>query len=143
MTEPKQNRIHPRRTPMGWSSGVELAEKVWEIVKKEIPQYERARIARELVSAWLDMDCDNIDEAEDLYKESGYEFELLLEESEFNGESVSCKRCVFAYFACKLEECTHGESELFRDCQTGCIGIDEYKKYEKEFWDRMERKHNG
>jgi len=57
---------------MGWASGSELAEDVWDAVQRFIPQGEpRRKVAREIIELFEDRDCDTIDEAESLCKAAG------------------------------------------------------------------------
>jgi len=51
---------------MGWASGSELAESVWELFRKYVPEEERPRIAKQLIEAFRDHDWDTVDEAETL-----------------------------------------------------------------------------
>lgn len=56
---------------MGWGSGSELAEEVWSIVKPYIPPAERRQVAKDIVSAFEDQDCDTLQEAEELWQDAG------------------------------------------------------------------------
>jgi len=51
---------------MGWASGSSLAEEVWCLVRGFIPADKREKVAREVVDAFRDMDCDTMYEAETL-----------------------------------------------------------------------------
>lgn len=53
---------------MGWASGSELAERVWDAVKDRLPEEYRRAAAREIVHAFENMDCDTIREADELWK---------------------------------------------------------------------------
>jgi len=53
---------------MGWSSGTQLADTVWGIVKKHIPMSQRWSVASKLVNAFEDYDADDWDCNGDLYK---------------------------------------------------------------------------
>ena len=57
---------------MGWASGSELAEEIWDIVKKYIPKNKKKKVAKQLVEAFEDRDCDTMCEAEELFKVAGY-----------------------------------------------------------------------
>ena len=61
---------------MGWSGGSELAESVWAMFRKYVPENERRKCARKLISLFEDMDCDTMEECEKLYYEdAGYKEE--------------------------------------------------------------------
>ena len=53
---------------MGWGSGSCLAEKVWQIVSPYLPEELKPKIAKRICEAFEDMDCDTLEEAEELYK---------------------------------------------------------------------------
>lgn len=55
---------------MGWASGLELAEQVWDTVREYIPEGDRKVVANKLIGHFEDMDCDTIDEAEQLCKDA-------------------------------------------------------------------------
>lgn len=55
---------------MGWASGSELAERVWGEVREFIPDDKRKNVANEIIDAFEDMDCDTIDECEQLVKDA-------------------------------------------------------------------------
>jgi hypothetical protein len=56
---------------MGWASGSELAEKVWNAVKKHIPKEHRKEVAGRIVDAFEAEDCDTMYEADELMKAAG------------------------------------------------------------------------
>ncbi len=56
---------------MGWASGSELAEDVWEAVGKHLPKNRRQEIARRIVDLFERHDCDTLDEAQTLMKDAG------------------------------------------------------------------------
>jgi hypothetical protein len=57
---------------MGWASGSQLAEDVWDLVRHYIPPGElRAKTARRIVDLFERMDCDTIDEAQHLCEDAG------------------------------------------------------------------------
>jgi hypothetical protein len=56
---------------MGWASGSELAENVWAAVRKDIPITRRHQVARHIIDLFEDMDCDTIDECQQLCKDAG------------------------------------------------------------------------
>ena len=51
---------------MGWASGTELAEDVWKLFRKYVPEKERTVVAKQLIEAFRDADWDTVDEAETL-----------------------------------------------------------------------------
>jgi len=56
---------------MGWASGSELAEEVWLAVRDYIPEgRERALVARTVIDAFENCDCDTMDEAEVLCRDA-------------------------------------------------------------------------
>ncbi len=55
---------------MGWSSGTNLIENVWDIVRKEIPEKKRVNILAKIIDAFTDEDWDCVEEIEDLWPES-------------------------------------------------------------------------
>lgn len=63
---------------MGWASGSQIAEDVWDTVRKHIPVKNRKRIAREIVSIFEDADCDTLEECDQLMEDA----ELVLEDEE-------------------------------------------------------------
>lgn len=61
---------------MGWASGSELAERVWDDVRTCIPsEIDRRTAAKRVIEAFEDMDCDTIGECEQLVKDAGLEAE--------------------------------------------------------------------
>jgi len=57
---------------MGWASGSELAEQVWDAVRGFIPKGEpRVQAARDIIDLFEAQDCDTIDEAEQLCQDAG------------------------------------------------------------------------
>jgi len=57
---------------MGWASGAMLAEEVWGIVSKYIPEEKRPRVAKQIIEAFRDEDWDAVDEAEALATAAGW-----------------------------------------------------------------------
>lgn len=55
---------------MGWASGSELAEDVWDTVRKYIPVKNRRRVARKIVDLFEQQDCDTIHECEKLMNDA-------------------------------------------------------------------------
>lgn len=57
---------------MGWSSGSEIAEEFWDLVKDYIPSSkQRKYVARKLIAIVEDFDCDTIEEATELCEAAG------------------------------------------------------------------------
>jgi len=55
---------------MGWASGSELAESVWSLVRDHIPQRRRKEVALDLIDLFENMDCDTIEECEELCRDA-------------------------------------------------------------------------
>lgn len=60
---------------MGWSSGSDLAEQLWSIVSEHIPVDKRKAVAKRIIRAFENHDCDTMHEAEDLWIASGRKIE--------------------------------------------------------------------
>ena len=64
---------------MGWAGGTRLAEDVWRLFRKYVPEEERTVVAKQLIEAFRDEDWDTVDEAETLatdakwYNEAEYD----------------------------------------------------------------------
>lgn len=57
---------------MGWASGSELAERVWDAVRDHLPEGNTKRMtARKIIKAFESHDCDTLDEAQILCKDAG------------------------------------------------------------------------
>jgi hypothetical protein len=56
---------------MGWASGSELAEDVWNVVRPLIPGNKRKNAAASIVELFEYCDCDTLYEAEQLVADSG------------------------------------------------------------------------
>ena len=54
---------------MGWSGGTGLAEDVWDLVRKYIPEEERQKIAKKIYDMFCDMDADGWEGTEQLWKD--------------------------------------------------------------------------
>lgn len=83
---------------MGWASGSELAERVWGDVRKYIPDTERQAVANNVIDAFEDMDCDTMEECEQLMQDADRETycwgdcDKMFPMSELD-ESHICKDC--------------------------------------------------
>ena len=47
---------------MGWSAGRHLADRVWRAIKDAVPESELDRVCQAIAEAFLDLDCDTLDE---------------------------------------------------------------------------------
>lgn len=56
---------------MGWASGSSLAEDIWDLIKNDLKPKQRKIIASGLIDLFEDMDCDTIDECEELCRDAG------------------------------------------------------------------------
>ena len=45
---------------MGWASGAELADEIWDAVKDHIPSGERMSVAERLIGIFEGRDCDTM-----------------------------------------------------------------------------------
>lgn len=80
---------------MGWASGSEIAENVWRVVRKYVPQEKRERVSNEIIDIFENEDADTMSEAETLWKDShrmdedadeGFEDDEEYDEDEEDGE---------------------------------------------------------
>ena len=55
---------------MGWASGSSLAEETWGLVRRHIPLDKREEVANQFIAVFEDMDCDTMDEAEQLIEDA-------------------------------------------------------------------------
>lgn len=55
---------------MGWASGSQLAEDVWDVVRPAIPQRNRRELAVKIIRLFEDHDCDTLDEAKSLVEDA-------------------------------------------------------------------------
>ena len=53
---------------MGWSSGVELADNLWQRMKIFIPNENKQIIAKIIYEEFENFDCDSMEELDELYK---------------------------------------------------------------------------
>lgn len=51
---------------MGWASGTDLAEGIWLLIRKYIPEDERPQVAKGIIEEFRGHDWDTVDEAETL-----------------------------------------------------------------------------
>ena len=47
---------------MGWASGGELADNVWDVVSSYIPKGAKAKVAQDLIDIFEGRDCDTMQE---------------------------------------------------------------------------------
>ena len=59
---------------MGWANGSTLANQMWMIVRPHIDPYSRQDVAKEIIEAFEGMDCDTMDECEQLQIDATAEF---------------------------------------------------------------------
>ncbi len=50
---------------MGWCSGSQLAEELWEEIKKHIPKKKRQKLAKKIYDMFCDLDADCWDQQSD------------------------------------------------------------------------------
>jgi len=60
---------------MGWASGSELAENLWDNLRPLIPAKNRKKAAKAVIAAVQDHDCDTVHECEQLCKDAGVKLE--------------------------------------------------------------------
>lgn len=48
---------------VGWASGSELADAVWKVVERFVPEEERRSVARRLIRTFERRDCDTMHES--------------------------------------------------------------------------------
>ena len=58
---------------MGWGSGSELAESIWNVVRPLTTPKNRKKVAKKLVDFFEEKDCDTMHECEQLMKDAGLE----------------------------------------------------------------------
>ena len=51
---------------MGWARGSELADTIWGIVSKHIPDDKKQEVARKIINEFESYDCDTMYECEEL-----------------------------------------------------------------------------
>lgn len=51
---------------MGWARGSILAEEVWDAVRPKLKESDRKNVANKIIDAFENMDCDTMDECEQL-----------------------------------------------------------------------------
>ena len=67
---------------MGWASGSEVGEEIWNGIRYLIPEDDRQEAARVVIDALENQDCDTIYECETLVKDAGLEEKYWPEEEE-------------------------------------------------------------
>lgn len=55
---------------MSWKRGSELADELWYLVRKYIPQKDKKAIARRFITIFENEDCDTLYECEELMKDA-------------------------------------------------------------------------
>ncbi len=67
---------------MGWASGSEVGDDIWNGIRDLILPENRQEAARVVIDALEDADCDTIYECEQLVKDAGLEDKYWPEEEE-------------------------------------------------------------
>lgn len=55
---------------MGWAYGTEVCESIWKVVRKHVPDKEKAAVLAKVIDALTDVDWDCIEEIEDTFPEA-------------------------------------------------------------------------
>lgn len=67
---------------MGWASGSEVGDTIWNGIRGFIPEGNREEAAKIVIDALEDQDCDTIYECEQLVKDAKLESEYWPEEED-------------------------------------------------------------
>lgn len=67
---------------MGWASGSEVGDNIWDGIRDLIPEENRQEAARVVINALEDQDCDTIGECENLVIDAGLQKEYWPDEDE-------------------------------------------------------------
>lgn len=67
---------------MGWASGSEIGNEIWNPIRNFIAEGNRAEAAKIVIDALESRDCDTIHECEQLVKDAGLEAEYWSEEED-------------------------------------------------------------
>lgn len=67
---------------MGWASGSEVGDDIWNGIRGFIPEGNRAEAAKIVIDALEAQDCDTIYECETLVKDAGLESEYWPDEED-------------------------------------------------------------
>lgn len=65
---------------MGWASGSEVGDQIWNNIRGFIPQGSRAEAAKIVIDALESQDCDTIYECEQLVIDAGLQSEYWPDE---------------------------------------------------------------
>lgn len=57
---------------MGWASGSQIADEIWDCIKKDLPKAKKRKLARLLIDTFESFDCDTMYECTDIIKAAGY-----------------------------------------------------------------------
>lgn len=49
---------------MGWGSGSEIADNIWDIIKRHIPEHSKVEVATEILDEFESRDCDTMQETQ-------------------------------------------------------------------------------
>ena len=82
---------------MGWASGSEIADEVWNAVRKYVPESDRKDVATRVVRIFEERDCDTMEEAEVLWNDADptiycWRCDKPFKRSELNGD-YECTTC--------------------------------------------------
>lgn len=55
---------------MGWASGSEIADGVWDLVREHVPADKRKDVAKRVIRLFEDYDCDTMEGCEQLQKDA-------------------------------------------------------------------------
>lgn len=58
----------PRRIDMGWASGSDIAQEVWDAAKDYLSPINKKNFARDLIAIFVAHDCDTISECDEIIK---------------------------------------------------------------------------
>jgi len=133
---------------MGWSSGLSLAEEIWDIIKDEIPEDKKQKIANAIVCAFEGMDCDCL-HGSDLYHTgrptcfiSGH-LDLTPEEFEEHYkpriDEMIGRKCNFVVGDAPGTDTMAQEYLNSKDCRYNVMVVhmfDEPRNYVNNWWDR-------
>ena len=59
---------------MGWAGGAQLADELWDTVKKLIPKDKRAEVAEKWIKIFVNEDCDTLCESQ-LIDAAGFKYD--------------------------------------------------------------------
>lgn len=78
---------------MGWASGANLADSLWDSVKQYIPKDKQAQVAAEFIDIFEGRDCDTMMETQ-LWELANKHCPACNQDGSFEGETLDdCPRC--------------------------------------------------